>query len=389
MSQTQSKSRPKTQQAGTVDSGKTRRRGGRASDTFALEPVLSAVPHPVCVLREDNTFGYANPAAESFFGASAAFLARQPLDAIVAFGSPLLSLLDQVRRHRLSVNEYAVELSLPRWDVAKLVDVYCRPMPDQPHLVHMMLLGRTMAHMIERQMTHRAAARSVSGLGAMLAHEIKNPLSGIRGAAQLIEPALDDGDRALAQLICSEADRIRDLVERMEVFSDEAPLNKEAVNIHDVLDHVRRIAENGFAKTIPIAEVYDPSLPPIAGRRDKLVQVFLNLVKNAAEAVTEKGDSGRIVLRTRYRPGIRLSVPGAGVRQQLPLVIEIEDNGPGIPEDLQPVLFDPFVTTKTSGSGLGLALVAKTIGDHGGIIEFESEPGRTIFRALMPMHETP
>lgn len=352
-----------------------------------LENVLAALPHPVAVVGPDDCMVYANPAAESFFGASLNMLRREPLTEVLAFGCPLLALIDQVRRKRSTVNEYSVEVGLPRWGLVRSVDVFCGPMPEQPEYVQITLLGRTMAQMIERQLTHRAAARSVSGLGAMLAHEIKNPLSGIRGAAQLLEPALDDGDRALSQLICAETDRIRDLVERMEVFSEDAPLTPEPVNIHNVLDRVRRLAESGFASGLQIQEIYDPSLPAVAGSQDKLVQVFLNLIKNAAEALEAKGETGRIVLRTRFRPGVRLSVPGGGARQQLPLVMEVEDNGPGIPDDLQPMLFDPFVTSKTSGTGLGLALVAKIVGEHGGIIEFDTEPGRTIFRVLMPMHE--
>jgi two-component system, NtrC family, nitrogen regulation sensor histidine kinase GlnL len=221
----------------------------------------------------------------------------------------------------------------------------------------------------------------------VLAHEIKNPLSGIRGAAQLLEPALSDEDRALAQLICTETDRIKNLVDRMEVFGDERPLAKDAVNIHDVLDHVRRISEHGFGAGIRYVEDYDPSLPPVLGNRDKLVQVFLNLIKNAAEAISDREDGGRILLQTAFRPGVRLSVPGSGTRVSLPLAITIEDNGVGIAEHLKPHLFDPFVTTKASGSGLGLALVAKIITDHGGIIECESEPKRTVFRVLLPMQQ--
>ncbi len=192
----------------------------------------------------------------------------------------------------------------------KLVDVFAGPMPDQPRLIVLMLQQRSMAQMIERQLTHRAAARSVSGLAAVLAHEIKNPLSGIRGAAQLLEPGLTDDDRALTQLICTETDRIRNLVDRMEVFGDERPLGAEPVNIHQVLDHVKRLAETGFADGIRISVDYDPSLPPLAGNRDKLIQAFLNLVKNAAEAIQEAREPGRIVLRTAFRPGVRLGRAG-------------------------------------------------------------------------------
>jgi two-component system nitrogen regulation sensor histidine kinase GlnL len=316
-------------------------------------------------------------------------LKRSTLDELLAFGCPLLALVEQVRRSGATVNEYGMELATPRATLARLVDVHAGPYPDQPGLVVLMVQQRTMAQMIERQLTHRAAARSVSGMAAVLAHEIKNPLSGIRGAAQLLEPALSDDDRVLTQLICAETDRIRTLVDRMEVFGDERPLAKEPVNIHDVLDHVRRVSETGFARGIRFAEDYDPSLPPIPANRDKLVQAFLNLVKNAAEAIGEPREQGRIALQTAFRPGVRLSVPGSNARISLPLMIAIEDNGPGVPDHIKPHLFDPFVTTKRSGTGLGLALVAKIIGDHGGIIECESEPKRTVFRVLLPIAERP
>jgi two-component system nitrogen regulation sensor histidine kinase GlnL len=349
--------------------------------------LLGALPHPILVLAEDERIIYANAAAEVFFQASHAVLKRQTLEDVVVFGCPLVSLARHVRRSGATVNEYGVDIVTPKVPAPRLVDIYGGPVPDAAELTMLMLQQRSMAQMIERQLTHRAAARSVSGLAAVLAHEIKNPLSGIRGAAQLLEPALSDEDRALTQLICTETDRIRNLVDRMEVFGDERPLAKEPVNIHSVLDHVKKLAETGFARGIRIQEDYDPSLPHVPGNRDKLVQAFLNLVKNAAEAISEGTEQGRIVLSTAFRPGVRLSVPGTGARVALPLRIEIEDNGPGVAEAVKAHLFDPFVTTKRKGTGLGLALVAKIVGDHGGIIECESEPKRTIFRVLLPMQD--
>jgi len=349
--------------------------------------LLTALPHPILVLGEDNRIVYANSAAEAFLSTGIALLKRVPIDEIVGFGCPLLALIDQVRRSGSTVNEYGVEITTPKLPAPKLVDVYGGPFPDQPDLVVLMLQQRNMAMMIERQLTHRAAARSASGLASVLAHEIKNPLSGIRGAAQLLEPGLSDADRSLTQLICSETDRIRNLVDRMEVFGDERPLGKDPVNIHDVLEHVRRLCETGFARGIRFIEDYDPSLPSVPGNRDKLVQAFLNLVKNAAEAIGDNKQEGRIVMQTSFRPGVRLSVPGSDTRISLPLMIQIEDNGPGIPDHLKASLFDPFVTTKPHGTGLGLALVAKIINDHGGIIECDSEPNRTVFRVLLPMQD--
>ena len=349
--------------------------------------LLAALPHPIIVLAEENRIVYANAAAESFISIGQTMLKRMRLDDVLAFGCPLVALVEQVRQTGATFNEYGVEIVSPRFAGPKLVDVYGGPMQDQPEYIFLMLQQRNMALMIERQLTHRAAARSVSGMAQVLAHEIKNPLSGIRGAAQLLEPALTDDDRALAQLICTETDRIRDLVDRMEVFGDERPLQTMPINIHDVLDHVRRLMETGLGRHIRYVEQYDPSLPPVPGNRDKLIQAFLNLFKNAVEAIGEKTDAGRIVVQTSFRPGMRLSVPGTNSRVALPLMIQIEDNGPGIPEHLRAQIFDPFVTTKPSGTGLGLALVAKIIDDHGGIIECESEANRTIFRILLPMQE--
>jgi two-component system nitrogen regulation sensor histidine kinase GlnL len=347
--------------------------------------VLNALPLPVITVAADGRIADANVAAETFFEVSVPLLRREALRDLVPFGSPLLALIEQVRARGAAVNEYKVDLSTPRMPGDRLVDLHVAPLPEQPDHVVVMLQERTIADKMDRQLTHRGAARSVVALAAMLAHEIKNPLSGIRGAAQLLEQSAGDDDRTLTRLICDEADRIVKLVDRMEVFADERPVEREPVNIHTVLDHVKRLAQSGFARHIKFAEEYDPSLPPVWANRDQLVQVFLNLVKNAAEAIGETTTDGEIQITTAFRPGIRLSLPGSKTRVSLPLEFCIKDNGPGVPEDLIPHLFDPFVTTKPTGSGLGLALVAKIVGDHGGIIECESQPRHTVFRVLMPM----
>lgn len=347
--------------------------------------LLQSLPSPVLVISADNRIVAANAAAEEFFFVSQSMLKRMGLEDIVPFASPLYTAVARLRATGTTLSEYGVKLGTPRTGGDRSVDVQAGVISEHPGCIILVIQQRSVALAFDRQLNNLQAARSVSGMASMLAHEIKNPLSGIRGAAQLLETNAPHEDRELTQLICSETDRIRKLVDQMEVFSDERPPKLDSLNVHTVLEHVRKIASSGFASHINFVENYDPSLPYISGNRNQLVQVFLNLVKNASEAIDRAEAIGKITLSTSYKPGIRMQIPGSKRSVSLPLEIAVYDNGSGISEDVAQHLFDPFVTSKEGGRGLGLALVAKLVRDHGGIVDASTLEDATVFRVLLPI----
>ncbi len=348
--------------------------------------VLNALPWAVIVLDAANRIVTANIAAEHLLGSSAIAAAGKPLTEWIPQDSPLVGMIAQARSAQSGLSDYDLEIASPRIGQT-IMNVQIAPIPEAQGTVAVNLQERSIASKMHRQLSYRGAARSVSAMASMLAHEVKNPLSGIRGAAQLLEQSVAGDEQILTRLICDETDRICALVDRIEVFSDERPIERGATNIHEVLEHCRRIAQNGFGRHATFIEQYDPSLPSVLGNRDILIQVFLNLIKNACEAVPEEG--GEITLTTSYRHGMRVAVAGTRERMHLPLQVTVQDNGPGIPDDLQANLFEPFVTTKTNGSGLGLAFVAKAVADHGGVVEVDSVPRRTIMRLTLPIVDAP
>jgi two-component system nitrogen regulation sensor histidine kinase GlnL len=343
--------------------------------------ILNAMPSAVLALDRSLAIVFVNPAAEQLFGISRAVLEARPLTELLPFDSPLFDLLRRVGEAGSGVSDYAVELLLGRGE-PQLVDVHVAAL-DEEHGDHLVVLHPcSVAQRLNRQLSHRGGARAVAGLGATLAHEVKNPLSGIRGAAQLIEGSLAEDERSLVRLICDETDRICALVDRMEAFADGRPIERRPVNIYQVLERVRRLSETGFGRRVKIIERYDPSLPEVDGDHDQLVQVFLNLIKNAVEAVPAEG--GEIRIATQYTHGLSMRVANSRERVELPILVEIQDNGPGVSEEMVPHLFEPFVSSKRSGSGLGLSLAAKIVGDHGGAIEFRNQARGALFRVRLP-----
>jgi two-component system nitrogen regulation sensor histidine kinase GlnL len=335
---------------------------------------------PALIIGADGALKAANEAAESLFGQGLGLLIRSRFRDIAGAGDKVDRLMARAIETGSPARERDVEFALPGQHAFQAA-IVAAPLVDGAVLLTLHPSG---AH-IARRTVDVHGLRSIGGLGRMLAHEIKNPLAGIRGAAQLLKSGVKAEDAALAELIVEETERIRRLVDRVEELGWDHPVAGHPVNIHAVLDRVKALAANGPADGLVLRDAYDPSLPPTNGDEDQLIQIFLNLVKNAAEAAHARGDGrGEIVITTAYRHGLRVRTED-GQTKAVPLEVKIVDNGPGVPARLRDQLFEPFVSSKSNGTGLGLALVAKLVAAHGGLVDFESEPGRTQFRVLLPV----
>jgi len=344
-----------------------------------FETLWGGIPYPAFVFNTINGFVTCNSAAEAFSETSVKQMRQQNLVDYVGEGSVMQNVVDQARDGSGSVMLHGVEIG---WaDIPpRMNDLHASSLQDGNVLL--LLHPRGLAEKMDRSLTHRSAARSVAGMAAMLAHEIRNPLAGINGAAQLLAMSISEDDQELTTLIQDEIRRIGRLVERVEQFGDLRTTEREPINIHDILDRAKRAAKVGFAEHVRFTEEFDPSLPPVSGDADQLSQVFQNLLKNAAEAAPKVG--GVIALKTAFRPGVRLQMPGQK-SESLPLEVTISDNGAGIPQDLINDIFDPFVSSKAAGTGLGLSMVSKIISEHGGVVECVSKPGKTKFKVLLPI----
>ncbi|MEO1550559.1 MAG: ATP-binding protein [Pseudomonadota bacterium] len=345
------------------------------------DALWGAIPYPAILIGADETIVFANNATEVFGSTSLRQMRGKTLSRYLGQDSTVVDMTRQARQGAVSIVQYNVEVNW-RDRAVDVFTVHASQVQDLSGHVLVLFHPRGLAEQMDRSLTHRSAARSVTGMASMLAHEIRNPLAGIAGAAQLLSMNLGDGEQELTDVIQDEAARIGKLVERVEAFGDVRPAQRAEINIHDVLDRARRAASAGFAAHVKFREDYDPSLPPTAGDGDQLLQVFQNLFKNAAEAVPKVG--GVIQIKTGYKPGVKLSLPG-GRSESLPLMVTVRDNGSGIPSNLISDVFDPFVSSKANGTGLGLALVSKIMADHGGVVECDSEPGRTVFTLRLPV----
>ncbi|MFM9977542.1 MAG: two-component system sensor histidine kinase NtrB [Sphingomonadaceae bacterium] len=341
----------------------------------SADALVAAMPSALIVLDPDGCIASVNAAAEVLVNASASALLHKPLGIVLRLDEACLAGL----RGEAVFAAYGTVIELVRGPKLR-IDFHATALPDHDRWRLVTLQGSAAQGIGERY----SGARTATGAAAMLAHEIKNPLSGIRGAAQLLETSTSPEGAALTTLIRDEVDRIATLIDRMEAFTDDRPRERAPENIYAILEHVRTLAETGFGDRIDIRDAYDPSLPPVLVNRDSLIQIVLNLLKNAAEAVPS-GKRGTVLLATGYRHGV--SVPGPdGRRLKLPIELCVIDDGPGPPADLVEHLFEPFVSSRASSRGLGLALVDKLVRETGGIIQFarEGRPERTVFRLLLP-----
>lgn len=346
--------------------------------------ILAHIPNPVFILDTHNRFEYLNHAAEIFFQTSQVMLMDSALESLIPADSSLFSMLSRARKHLASVADQGVEVESPRIGL-KLINVQIAPITYSVGKTGSLLVTMQERALAERLRGHslfHGAARSVSAMAALLAHEVKNPLAGIKGAAQLLQSDVPVEQQDLTRMIVEESDRITALLDRMEGFAGGGSVVLAPVNIHEVIDHCLDIAGASYGGHLNIRRSYDPSLPPVEGHRDLLIQAFLNIIKNASE-VTDK--NAELLVETSYSQGRKLSIGVGKARGLVPIQIEIIDNGPGISPEIRDHIFDPFVSAKAGGSGLGLAMVASVVTEHGGMVEVDSVPGRTVFRMNFPL----
>ena len=353
---------------------------GENSDVTETQ-IFAALPNPVFVLDRENRFIYLNQAAEIFFQSSRMLLLGTPLTRIMPEDSNFLSMVSRARAQSISVGDQGVELAGPKIGL-KLINVQITPFSDRQPRLLITIQERALAERLRGQSLFRGAARSIAAMAALLAHEVKNPLAGIKGAAQLLEADLDVEGQSLTRMIVEESDRLAALLDRMEGFAGGANLVLAPLNIHEILDHCLNVAQASYGAHMKIKRSYDPSLPLVNGHRDLLIQAFINMIKNASEAAELNSE---IMIKTSYSQGRRLTFAAVNGGSYAPVQVEVIDNGRGISEELRDHIFDPFVSGRSGGSGLGLTMVASVIADHGAMIDVESVPGQTVFRISFPV----
>ena len=334
---------------------------------------LEALPAPVLGVDAGERMRFVNAAAAELLAGVGRGLLGRRLDEVFGVDAPLVNLARRALAGASGVVESDVAIAGPGFALGR-ANVAVGPVGDDGY-VALVLMRATRPRSQPAASGGNTAART-------LAHEVRNPLAGIRAAAQLIARNDDTDTAALAQLICDEVDRIRRLTDRIDPLAALDAPNFETFNIHEALNRVRQLIGSS-TPNVMIRERYDPSLPPVRGDLDQLIQAFLNIAKNAVEAVGSRAD-GEVAINTLYRPGVKVRSAATGaVHAQLE--VQIVDNGPGVHADVADRLFELFASTKPGGMGLGLTVAADIIARHEGRIEVDSAPGRTAFKILLPI----
>jgi two-component system nitrogen regulation sensor histidine kinase GlnL len=345
---------------------------------------LASLPLAIVMLAPGLRIAAANPAAEQFFGQSLRRLSGRKLTDMLTFAEPRLA--ERIGDSETPVSAREITVSVPGQGTRQL-DVTMTPIADEPGW-QMLTLHDTNAEGLGED--SGGGDNSVLRAPEILAHEIKNPLAGIRGAAQLLARKVGDKDRALTGLIAEEVDRIAKLIDQMQTLSRRTTAPVEPCNLHEAARRAVAVMDaasgRGAKNDVRIEEEFDPSLPPVLGSPDGLVQVLINLIANAREACRDAGKP-RVIVRTRFASGLQLHSGKAGKPVRLPIELRVSDNGPGVDPSLREHIFEPFVTSKKAGQGLGLALVRKLVRDMNGRISHERDEanGWTHFRVHLPV----
>lgn len=351
-------------------------------DGPSLAEQMTALPVATLVVRPDNLVAEANVRAETLLNMARSAIIGSDIARTIRIAEAGARF--DIWHSDKPIAAYDIKVHAGRTAEME-VDLMISPIVDHDGWRVVSLHAQSQARKIGHRSTS-GGARSAMGAAAILAHEIKNPLSGIRGAAQLLESSQGGKDAALTQLICNEVDRIAALIDRMQDFSTDRALECGPGNIYPLIDRACGIAAAGFARHVRIIKRYDPSLPFATINDDALVQVMINLLKNASEALDHVAKP-YIRVETAFRHGVSVMVGGGKGNAVLPIEIVVIDNGPGVPEHILDHLFNPFITGKRDGQGLGLALVDKLVRDMNGFVQYsrDAEAGESTFRILLPM----
>ena len=343
------------------------------NDNNIHKQVINSITFPIIIIDKQKLINMVNSAAEDFFKLSSKVLVGKSIEGILPFSSPILSLIDNSLNTETTFKEYKVDLSTPISGSHKDIDVEVTTVIWSDNYYQIILIEGFNEKKLILQNENQKNKIAMSNMSQIFAHEVKNPLAGIRGAAQILEKNIESNEIVMTDLIINEVDRIKRLVDNLQVFDASIPIDLKPINIHSILRHVKEVMINSSEKKIKIIEEFDPSIPDVIGNEDQLIQVFINLIKNSIEAFSDESDSdNEIILSTNYEHGFIIKEKSSEEKVKLPIKVSVIDNGPGIPASISNEIFQPFVSTKKIGQGgLGLSIVSNIISDHYGTIELD------------------